>query len=721
MNAIRNSDGIFINTQVFREEALHFMKYGYYCAAPQGSTEWIEYWEEQERRCKQGYSVGGVKITGNHYFYLNFNPILLLDDSKFIGGVTKGETRRNKSARKKKDFPNFWDGDYHYYHCRDIARNGISKEELIKLNLHNPPLELDGGLHMIVAKARRKGFSYKNASCCVSNFTFVPDSLSIVGAFDSKYLYPKGTMAMCNSYIDFINANTAWRKKREYVDKVHHKRNSYKEVLEGTPIEKGFMSEIMALTFKDNPDAARGKDALDVLFEEAGKFPNLIDSLKATRPALEDGAYTTGQINIFGTGSSSDDKETDWEDFSEIFYNPKTHNMLSFNNIWDEEDISDTCSYFFPDMQNLVGFIDEQGNSYKEDAFNHELKIRENLLKESKTGTDVLNGRFQEHPNKPSEAFLVTGSNYFDKVKLTAHRNKCIKNDNWKKVARPVILFRKSDGKVNYRNLSPEELNTKLPILDWKPKIKDISGVVMMVEEPNTDAEVGTYKGGYDPYREDQTLTSPSIGSTYIHKASNSFSYMGDIIVAWYNGRPESTDEYHKTQCMLLELYNCSMMHENAVIGVRNWYRRNKKLTYLSKQPDEVIKLIVSNSKVARSYGIHMTRDIKIAGLNYIKKWLEKVVDYRDDGTEILNLNRIFDIALLEELIKYNFQKDITKKANYDRIMALMMVMFQLETDDLNKEYKNKEDVKKSEKIAILAKNQFIKNPSYGTNRRFSR
>nr|MCK4930287.1 hypothetical protein [Nanoarchaeota archaeon] len=106
LDAIRNADGIWINTQIFREEAIHFSKYGYYCADPPGSPGYFEYWDEQTKRCKEGYSVGGVFITGDHYAYLNFYPIIKVDLSN---------TSDSKVASKIEDMPDFWDGDYNYY------------------------------------------------------------------------------------------------------------------------------------------------------------------------------------------------------------------------------------------------------------------------------------------------------------------------------------------------------------------------------------------------------------------------------------------------------------------------------------------------------------------------------------------------------------------------------------------------------------------------------
>ena len=41
-----------------------------------------------------------------------------------------------------------------------------------------------------------------------------------------------------------------------------------------------------------------------------------------------------------------------------------------------------------------------------------------------------------------------------------------------------------------------------------------------------------------------------------------------------------------------------------------------------------------------------------------------------EDGTTVLNLHKIYDLALLQELIKFNH------KGNFDRVMALMVGMY---------------------------------------------
>jgi hypothetical protein len=224
VNALKNADGNLVNTQLFREEALHFLKYGYYCPDPRDSPAWIEYWSEQLRRCSDGYSSGGLSITGNHYGYMNFGQIKLTKefiDAEEKVTASKNANRRNlkskRGAAKTVTFPDFWDLDYNYFHVIDIARWGATIEYLESLNLEViiAPDYLNGGWHVIVGKSRRKGFSYKNGFLLANAYNTIPNSVSVVGAYDKAYLYPEGTMKMASDYVNFFNEHTGWGKARD--------------------------------------------------------------------------------------------------------------------------------------------------------------------------------------------------------------------------------------------------------------------------------------------------------------------------------------------------------------------------------------------------------------------------------------------------------------------------------------------------------------------------
>lgn len=689
LDAVRNPDGIFINTSVFKEAGNCFMKNGYYTPERWGTPAWVEFWEEELRRCREGYEVGGVKITGEHYGYLNYAPIQKVEMSN-----TNGKSR---AAIKVTGFPDFWDGDYNYFHACNIAFKGCTKEEYEKLMLSVKIKEefMGGGYHMIVGKARRKGYSFKNGWKCANNYNTIRGSLSIVGAFDKKYLYPEGTMGMASNYLNFLNEHTGFRKSRDYVDRQEHRRASYKKVVDGVEIESGYMSDIMAITFKDNPDAARGKDAMLVLLEEAGKFPNLQACYEATKPGLSAGSFITGQIVIFGTGG---DMQSGTVDFAHMFYNPEVFDLMAFENIWDDNAESSSCGFFHPMHWNKEGFYDEQGNSLQEECIKDELEARQKLIDKG-ANSKILNARVQEFPTKPAEAFLTVGNNIFPTKELNDRLN-IVKRENLHlKLGQPVYLQRKDKNTVI---LKPDLDNVLQPIYFQDSKVIDTTGCVVMYEAPIPNAPIGMYKIGYDPYRQDK---GTSYASIIVFKGNHKNSATRNSIVAEYVGRPDDPDDVNRIFEMLCEAYNTKGMFENEVTHVKSYFSRRNKLHLLAAQPDRVISNAIKNSKVRRIYGCHMVDKLKDAAEKYTKSWLLEERDYDEDGNLVSTIDTINSPGLLQELIKYN------RKDNFDRVSALFMCMIQVQEDELEREYETNE-VSDEEKVNIfteLLKNMYKK------------
>ena len=735
MKKIRDKNGKWINSKIFREEALKFQKNKTYTAAPYGTPDWMEYWETQLDRCIKGYSVfeeDGTehKITGHHYFYLNFTQIQIV---KFE------DDDESAAAEKISQNPDFWDGDYDYFWSLEIARYGLCtknsqvpstpeerkewnhlNKELKKIKKSNynykkdetykklkeqrdtisnnilnrlglrvkPHLDyLDGGYHMIVGKSRRKGYSYKDGAICANVYNTVRKAQVIIGAFEKKFLYPKGTMGMASDYLNFLNEHTGWAKSRDYTDKVDHKKASYRENVNGTYIEKGYQSEIFALTFKDNPDAARGKDGKLFLLEEAGAFPNLKDSFNAIAPGLTAGAFITGQIIIFGTGG---DMESGTVDYADMFYNPAAYRLLPFVNIWDENAENTTCGFFHPVTWNMEGFYDEQGNSDIEGATEFELERRRQKMEAASSST-IVEKHMQEYPFSPSEAFLTVSTNNFPVVELRNQLNRVKAENLHLSKGTPVYLTRE-EGKV----IAKPDLENKLkPIYTYKVKQDDISGCPIIFEYPVPNPPKGLYKIGFDPYQQDE---GTSLAAIYVYKSIHSGTYSKNIIVAEYVGRPQEADDVSRIASMLADLYNAEIMHENEVSHVKNYFRRIKRLDQLALQPDTVISKNVKASKVSRVYGMHMNEQLKDAGEKYIKDWLLQVRDYDENGNAILNLETIYSIGLLEELIQYN------RKGNFDRVMAFMQVMFQCQEEELGKDYSSSENKKIKSVMAALDK-----------------
>ena len=729
--------GKWLDTSVFREAALRFMSKGYYCEYLAGTPEWIDYWKEELRRCVEGFAVIDktnkiYKITGHHYAYLNYAQISLVkfsDDEDDEG---------DSLASKEISFPDFWDGDYNFFWSLDIARFGIASSKSATIDRYNEkkkwldlnkqikkelkndvpnqeiitklkeqrdeyaekilgrlglyvkphPDYLDGGYHFVVGKSRRKGYSYKLAFICANTYNTVRNSLTLIGAYEKKFVEP--TMQKATEYLNFINEYTAWSKNR-LLDKRDIKMSGYIENIGGVNIEKGYKSVLDATrTFKDNPDAMRGVDAYFILLEESGAFDNLKNAYNAIIPSLTAGSKITGQICIIGT---SGDMYKGTVDYADMFYNPVAYGLMPFINTWDEGGENTTCGFFHPVTWNMEGFYDRQGNSDIEGATKWEMKRRQKILDNSSSPL-LLQKHMQEFPLCPADAFSVSNVNVFPVTELRNQLNKVIANNLNQTKGTPVTLTYEN-GKVKAIPDIKKELQ---PIYNYKPKLDNLDGCPIIYEYPVNNAPRGLYKIGFDPYRQDMS-SGVSLAAIYVVKGVHKGSQSKNCIVAEYVGRPNEADDANRIAAMLAELYNTEIMHENEVTQVKNYFRRVGKLNLLASQPDRVISSNIKESKVARVYGCHMNAKLKDAGEKYLKDWLLEVQDYDEHCNPVTTIDTIYSIGVLEELIQYN------RRDNFDRVSALFMCMMQVQEEALGKVYESKENNSRvSEMIALLNK-----------------
>jgi len=365
-NPIRNTNHTylkFINSTVFSEEARHFLRYGYYTSAPYGSKDWTEYWDEQERRCREGYSVGGVRISGRHYFFLNFT-LIRARPIDLITGLEK------EGAKKIITFPRFLDHQYYL---------GLELEECFAEGPHRGK-SLQG---IAIAKSRRKGLTFFNSGGIINyNFNFIPTSHTVIASYEAVHY---GTLLNGTHFgLNHINKNTDWAKRRQKINRRDHFRASFVYTNElGVEAEDGFMSEVQAKSFKDDPFKTIG-DSIDCMcFEEAGKFKGLLDAYTIAEPTFRDGDIMTGVPLIWGTGGNV---EAGGKDLEELFYDPSPYGLKTYENIYDENATGD-CGWFIDDLWYLPGvhkskhlLVDAQGNSYRqltEDSLDAKRKLRE--------------------------------------------------------------------------------------------------------------------------------------------------------------------------------------------------------------------------------------------------------------------------------------------------------------------------------------------------------
>lgn len=281
-NPVRNTKHQYLkftNSAVFSEEARHFLRYGYYTNAPYGSKDWVDYWDEQEYRCLNGYSVGGTRVTGRHYSFLNFSML----KARPIDPITGLE----RDSKKIITFPRFLDHQYYLFHEIEecFAEGPYTGQALIG---------------MIIAKSRRKGISFVNSGGIIAyNYNFIEASLTTIAAYESAHY---NTLLNGTHYVlNHLNKNTDWAKRRQKINRRDHFRSSFIYTDEtGKEMEDGFMSEVMAKSFKDDPFKAIGDSTYTMCFEEAGRFKGLLSAYTIAEPTFRDGDIMTGVPMIWG-------------------------------------------------------------------------------------------------------------------------------------------------------------------------------------------------------------------------------------------------------------------------------------------------------------------------------------------------------------------------------------------------------------------------------------
>ena len=627
------------NSDKFRQSAIFFQEHGCYTLAPIGTTDYIQFWEQEKERCLHGYvAPDGDEITGYHYFYLNYSPIMKLDEVEYT------DKHGNKRKRRERilGFPRFYDYDYYYF-------NAIEDAE-------------DAGKHMAVLKARQRGYSFKGASMLVRNYELIPGSKNFAVASEQKFLIGDGLLTKAWQIMDFCDKHTAWAKQR--LTSTRMERVSGFKVTDefGKSTEQGYLSSITGSTLKNDPERIRGTRGKLVLWEEGGKFPNLLTAWRVEQPAVEtDDGVAFGLMVAFGTGGTEGGS---FDGLKDLFYKPEAYNVLSFPNIWDDNAEETRCGFFVPSWSNMDAvdengkfrFMDDDGNTLRELAI-QELIHQRNVIKDGGATQQSIDRFISERPLKPQEAVLELGKNIFPR-KLLMDQLTRIRTNKKLQNMKHIVDLTWDNGKVQAHEKKSGDITSYHLKKDDKP-----DGSVVIWEYPVTDPPYGLYIAGCDPYDHDESFTN-SLGSTFIFKRVQAGEAWNDVIVAEYSGRPATAEEYYENVRKLLIFYNARLLFENERKGIYPYFT-NKHCDYLlADQPDKIITEIFKDSKVQRRKGCHMTKQIRAYGEGLILEWL---MEEYEEGH--MNLERVYSEPLIEELIENDGVK------NVDRLIALCMVM----------------------------------------------
>ena len=660
----------FINTSYFSEEARRFMENkkksrdnkGYYVDPRAPKHEQNRYWDEQLRRIREGYEVGGVRITGRHYFYLNFSQILAVPINPKTG-------LERKDTGRIETFPRFLDHNYYFFH--ELEKN-LVEGPYAKLS---DDYKEEHGIRktgMIIAKSRRKGMTYAIANGVFSyNYHFVPYSYNTIAAYESGQY--KVTMdAILKSMYHLARNKTPFAQpKLKTQSNPPYVKSGFLEKSEitGDYYEDGLLSVVEAMSFKDNPYKSIGHASTIIGFEEAGRFIGLKKAYNMAEATFRSGNSWTGVPLLWGT---SGDMEKGSVDFADMFYNPHEYGLASYENIYDEN-AEGECGYFIDDFWYKPGFykgengVDAQGNSRRDVA----KKMWEHEISKKKKGTEDYDDFLTQYPPNPSTAFLQTSGNIFDVVRAS-NRIAYMKTHK-KEVDKSFIVDLVFDKDGNVKASTSE----KEPIRAFPHKTNKHPGAIEIWEKPQKDRNdrvfSGRYIAGIDSYDQDQTSGKGSLGSCFI------FDLWTDRIVAEYTGRPQRAMHFFENVRRLLIYYNARGNYENRNRGIYQHFYSMKSLAYLVDLPKilsdkGIVKARpVGNAKKGTPPSEEVNRNARL----FIDNWSRELAygyttDDIEEGaqrSETTNMDIIPSVPLLQEITMWN------SEGNFDRISALGMCM----------------------------------------------
>lgn len=676
-------DFIFVGTEIFSRVADFYEKHGCYCLEPDDSPNAVKFWQrEMDRRIKgvQAYCklyikdipaylaaksdaerkalLHKVRITGDHYNYLNYGRIERAPNEK-------ERKQLDKEGRFKvntvEGFPRFWDGDYWNFKIDELIANN--------------------SCNLCKAKARRKGFSYKRGSQAANTINANKNVTVTLAADQMDYLTEKGaTSYMVKVNLDWYEDKTYWR--RGYLSENFDKgiELGYKKSKEGQKAF-GFRSKLLSVAIGKNESAAVGKKAIETDFEEAGKCPNLQKALDVMMSNSESGAMRIGTIRVYGTGGT---KGANWEAFSNCFYNPGKNDMLPMENIWDANSRHAVCGFFFPQIWDYEPFI-EDGNSLLFASWKDDYDKKRGAEKEKDAGE--YNIYVGQRANSPNEAFTNTQENIFHSPELTNHIN-AIKydksnhfyEDGWYILDDGRVRFVTKQECIERAIFGSDRFHEYITDVPHNSKT-DVHGCIREFYSPIPN-DGSLYFISYDPYRVDknkeEVSTKNSLASFQVWMRTNSKTpYMGKRLVASYCGRLDTMEAVDKLVLYACLRWNCKVLYEagtgELVTNFKKWGYRDKLL----KDPSSYINRSVDGPRIT-GYGIVIgDGDIKLEGMRMVRDFLYEIVGKTSDDTPIYRFNQIYDISFLLELDRFIFGR------NADRLSSAIVAMFEFRKDSL--------------------------------------
>ena len=690
---LMNIDFIVINIERLSKAADTFDEYGTYCDYDPSTPAYESFWQRETSRRKKGVFIKAklyykdipkffdanttdeeresllqpLRITGAHYTYLNYGRIERTPNDKERARLKREGAEHVETVM---GFPRYWDGDYWNFKIDEFIANNK--------------------FHLTKAKARRKGFSYKRGSQAANTINLFPNVTVTLAADQLAYLTDKGaTTFMAKKCLDHFEEHTFWR--RGYISE------AIDDILLGYRVSTkglknfGWMSNLYSVACGKNESAAVGKKAIEIDFEEAGKFPNLQKALDVTLSNTESGAISVGTIRVYGTGGT---KGANWAAFSKAFYNPKMNKMLCMENIWDINKRHEVCGFFFPQVWDCEPYV-ERGNSIIFTAYAWDKQDKENHFHNNDSETHIIYKA--QRANTPAEAFINTTENMFASPELNLHVSDLI-NDNATRFFQDGWIVINDLGNSNRAEFIPKAECIKRDIFgkgrfhEFVNQVPhgsrdDTHGCVRMYYRPflvNGEVPKDLYFVSVDAYKVDKAqkdvTDKHSLYSAQVWMRSNTITPYPNqkLLVCEYIGRLDTMEQNDIITMGMCLMYNAECCPEAGTGETVSNFIKYKLRRYLMLDPTNANTRKLTNPN-NNDYGIVIgDGDKKYNGLRMLKEFIYEPLSYTADGKPIRRLKSISSVRLLLECQRF------TAEGNFDHISAAIVAMYVFLADSLN-------------------------------------
>lgn len=683
MNIIKGAK--FINTHLFYEVADYYRKYKCFTHYKVDSIPHRQFRKREQYRRKHGYEapcllmpngeIRNIRITGDHYNFLNYTRIEQLKESSIKRGNVD-------TAEKHYDFPKFFDSQYWMFHIMEFARNN--------------------GFHLLIDKTRRGGFSYIMASTSTNAVNNMPRKTVIHVAADNKYLIANGGLTDFSiNNLRFLEEKSPFKRGIFSTVKTDF-RLGYK-LPNGIEADNSWKSALLSVSANNNPDCAIGKDAVMVKVEEVSTMENFNKFMDVTEPAMRTGAYTTGILMAWGTATSGN-----MQMFESNFYNPKEYNFMPFENVWDRDCRGEVCGFFKPYCWGLQGEfngikgVDEDGNSNI--AIGLEISKKERIAKkESVESYAKYINYLGQYANFPSESFSSATENIFSSEELTEWENR-LRVDSDLHFYVDGILEEDAIGKVSFKSNARLAKENK-EHYDWICGVprrgnEDPHGCIRRWFPPETvevtlpngaikkDIPQGLYSISYDPVgidkNKDEVSYKHSHNSIKVWMNPHYINNYKQKLVAAYYGRCDTLEEADRICLYLAKYYNCvgtTCVEVNRGETVNNFKRWNA-LKYLASEPLFVWDTTMKG-KYASTYGYVISDGAKrLDAMRLLREMLYEEIGKDENGNPVRMFHRIYDYQTILELKKWNI------KGNFDRVSEMLIRAIEYKSMNIDAEYK---------------------------------